>query len=70
MVGSDVMLGANRLIQLAGKTTVAHGTRNKILGLLDTAVREHGRKRTMIMDHDWFLTHTASAPITSGMHTD
>ena len=50
MVGSVVMLGANRLIPLAGKTTVAHGTRNKILGLLDTAVREHGRKRTMIAD--------------------
>jgi hypothetical protein len=47
MADATVMLGANRLIPLAGKTTVAHGTRNKVLDLLGKA---HKRPRTMIMD--------------------
>ena len=47
---STVMLGANRLIPLAGKATVAHSTRNRVLDLLERAHKKHGRPRTMIVD--------------------
>ena len=47
MADANVILGSNRLIPLAGKTTVTHGTRNKVLDLLG---KEHKRPRTMIMD--------------------
>lgn len=50
---ANVMLGANRLIPMAGKTTVAHATREKVLDLLQSvsaAKGEKGGKRCMIMD--------------------